>query len=74
MNASIDVNAFAELNNRQQTAQMIKADALQMWEALISYRISIGERVLGKFDESSESTKDHLTETMFDMQFKLNEK
>lgn len=71
--ATIDDAVIAELTDRWKTTFISPADSLQMWEALISYRIFIAEHTLAKFNHRDSQTIDRIIERMFDMQFQLNE-
>lgn len=73
LTSSIDDIALGELTDRWQRTQMKKADSTQMWEALISYRIFITQHALEKFQPQDAPIVGRLVESMFDMQFKLNE-
>lgn len=70
---TIDDAAIEELINRWRQTHMSKADSLQMWEALVSYRIFISEHSLTKFNQRNTRVVNRLVECMFGMQFELNE-
>lgn len=73
LTAPIDDSVIADFTDRWQRTQMNRSDSTQMWEALISYRIFVTEHVLEKFHPNTAPIVDRLIESMFDMQFKLNE-
>ncbi|XP_031631692.1 DNA-dependent protein kinase catalytic subunit-like [Contarinia nasturtii] len=70
---AIDDSVIAALNDRWEQTQMNKADSSQLWDALISYRIFVTEQALEKFQPKTAPIVSRLTDSMFDMQFKLNE-
>lgn len=69
----IDDSVIAELADRWQRTQMNQADSTQMWEALVSSRIFVSEHALMKFEPKTSPIVDRLVESMFAMQFKLND-
>lgn len=69
----IDECVIATLADRWQQTQMNRTDSSQLWEALISYRIFVTEQALDKFPSKNAPIVGRLVESMFDMQFKLNE-
>lgn len=52
---------------------MNRTDSTQMWQALVSSRIFVSEQALMKFEPKTAPIIDRLIESMFSMQFKLNE-
>lgn len=73
LNRPIDDSVIAELTDRWQRTEINKTDSTQMWEALVAYRIFVTEQALEKFQPKTAPIVDRLIESMFDMQFKLNE-
>lgn len=73
LNEHIDDIVIAKLCDRWKRTETNKADSTTMWESLISYRIFVTEHALVKFNPKSHPIVDRLIESMFDMQFKLNE-
>lgn len=69
----VDDVVIAKLTDRWRKTHMSTADSMQMWEALISYRIFITEHALGKFSQQNTPIVDRLIESLFDMQFELND-
>lgn len=69
----IDDTVIAKLCDRWKRTETNQADSTAMWESLISYRIFITEHALEKFNPKDHPIVDRLIESMFDMQFKLNE-
>lgn len=71
--AKIEDSVIAELCDRFRQTFINKADNTATWESLISYRIFITEHALDKFSSKTDPILVRLIESMFDMQFKLNE-
>lgn len=73
LSSPVDDTIIAGLSDRWQRMQINKAESTQMWEALISYRLFVTEQTLEKFPHKTAPIYGRLTESMFDMQLKLNE-
>lgn len=69
----IDDSVIADLADRWQRTQMNRTDSTQMWEALVSSRIFVSEHAIAKFEPKTAPIVGRLIESMFFMQFKLNE-
>lgn len=69
----INDTIIEKLRERWASTQIVQADPTGMWETIIAYRIFITEQALKKYGAKSDSTVSQLVESMFDMQFKLND-
>lgn len=73
LNGKINGAAITKLCDRWISTQIMQADSTEMWEPIIAYRIFITEQVLQKYDANIDPNVSQLIESMFDMQFKLND-
>lgn len=73
LNGPINDDSIIKLCDRWMNTHIMQADSTEMWEAIITYRIFITEQALRKRSGKSDSVVGDLIESMFDMQFKLNE-
>lgn len=64
---------IAKLCGRWNRTIINRTDRTAMWESLISYRIFITEHALEKFNSKQHPIVERIKESMFEMQFKLND-